>query len=457
MQNLRLWLLTACMLLSSTLYAQWESLGTGLDGGQLRIYSFSVIDANTIWGVAAGTAANGSRQFTRTIDGGDNFTTGAINDGASDYTNVHLFALSADLAWVAQNKTSEGDEARIFTTVDGGQNWTEQAGPFNADGRNVKVVHFFDSNAGLAFGSAGTNENAVSDLHIYTTDDGGDTWTEVDAGSLPTPLPNEGTWTSAGNNGYDVVGNTVWFGTTGKRVWKSVDQGRTWAASPVQFSNLNGGVNSVAFQDANNGVAVSEFGEAATTSDGGVSWGNYTTFAGNPAPAVVEYIPGTAGTYLIADGIYGLPDLRISNDGGQTWTSFIPTGENGMNTTISTVGLTFLSANQGFASTSITNGDQGGLLSWDESLPGVSSIAGPEAIAGLRAFPNPTQDHLTVQWTAAQVDRIELLDAQGRRLHQQAPGLAQAVDLSLADQPAGIYLLRIRAGEQISTLRVIRQ
>jgi len=445
------------MLLSSTLYAQWESLGTGLDGGQLRIYSFSVIDANTIWGVAAGAAANGSRLFTRTIDGGNSFSTGAINDGATDYTNAHIFALSADLAWVTQNKTAEGDEARLFRTVDGGQNWTEQTGPFNADGRNLKVVHFFDSNVGVAFGSAGTNENAVSDLHIYTTDDGGDSWTEVDAGSLPTTQPAEGTWTSAGNNGYDVVGDNIWFGTTAKRVWKSSDRGRTWTASPVQFTNLNGGVNSVAFQDANNGVAVSEFGEAATTADGGATWGNYTTFVGNPAPAVVEYVPGTSGTYLIADGIYALPDLRVSNDGGQTWTQFIPTGENGMNTTISAVGLTYLSASQGFASTSITNSDQGGLLSWDELLPGVTSISGSEAGVGLQAFPNPTLDRLTVRWAAPRVDQVELLDSQGRLLQRHTPGLAQAMELSLADQPAGMYLLRVQAGEQISTLRVVRQ
>jgi hypothetical protein len=459
MQHIRHFLLMGILLISLSTYAQWESVGTGLTGSNLRIYSLSVVDANTIWGVAAGAGANTSRMFTRTIDGGTMFSTGEINTGATDYTNVAIFAQSASVAYVIQNKRAEGDEARMFRPSDGGNNWEELTGPFNADGKNLKAVHFFDANNGVAFGSAGNNENSTTNLSVYTTGDAGNTWAEVAAGSLPTSLPSEGTWTDAGNNGYEAIGNTIWFGTTSKRVWKSTDRGLTWTAAILQFTNINGGVNSVAFKDANNGVAISQYGEYATTTDGGQTWSNYSTFSSlSPTPSVVEYIPNSGGTYLIADGIYALADMRISTDNGNTWTTFIPKDENGTNTTISSVGLVFLSNSQGFASTSITNATQGGILSWNEAL---STSIGPfgslEAVAGLRAFPNPTADRLSLSWTASQVEAVHVLDAQGRVLQRQTTGLAQELTLSLADYPAGMYLVRVLAHDQQSTLRIVRQ
>lgn len=454
MQHLRHTLLAALMLLSLTLSAQWSSQGTGLSGGNLRIISFSVVSPSVVWGVAGGAGANSSRAFTLTTDGGTTFTTGTINEAASDYTNVFIFAQSADVAYVVQNKRAEGDEARMFRTSDGGNNWEELPGPFNQDGHNVKALHFFDASNGVAFGSAGTAEANVQDLHIYTTSDGGNNWTEVS--NLPALLSPEGTWTSAGNNGYEAIGNTIWFGTNAKRVWKSTNQGLSWTATQVPFQNTSGGANSVAFQDADNGVVVSEFGEAAVTSDGGATW-SAVTIPSTPVPAVVEYIPDSDGTYLVADGIYALADLSISNDGGQTWTSFVPQGQGGGPTTISPIGLVFQSSSQGLASTGITDADQGGILSWEDPLPGATGIFdGLAEIEGLQAFPNPTHDRVSLQWTDTRVQQIDLLDAQGRRLQQVTPGLAQTQAVSLAAYPAGIYLIRVLAQGQQSTLRILK-
>ena len=101
---------------------------------------------------------------------------------------------------------------------------------------------------------------------------------------------------------YDVVGDTVWFGTQdstlGGRVFKSTDKGYHWTVSNVIFAP--GSYVDIRFKDALNGLAMDKnFADAvpAETSDGGLTW-TAVTYTGKCHGADFDYVPGTANMYV---------------------------------------------------------------------------------------------------------------------------------------------------------------
>jgi len=109
-------------------------------------------------------------------------------------------------------------------------------------------------------------------------------------------------------------------------VFRSSDRGRSWsvADTPIHAGNSAAGIFSVAFTDAQHGVAVGgeyskpkqAFDNVAVTSDGGRTW----RLARGPLPpgfmSAVAYVPGTEGRSLVAVGLAG---TATSNDGGESW------------------------------------------------------------------------------------------------------------------------------------------
>ncbi len=66
--------------------------------------------------------------------------------------------------------------------------------------------------------------------------------------------------------------------------------------------------------------------------------------------------------------------------------------------------------------------------------------------AGLRVFPNPVADDLSIRWEVA-INRgitVELFDMNGRLLQSRnIDGATKAATLNTSALPAGVYLLRI--------------
>jgi hypothetical protein len=86
----------------------------------------------------------------------------------------------------------------------------------------------------------------------------------------------------------------------------------------------------------------------------------------------------------------------------------------------------------------------------DANLPGVCTVGvdGPTSDAADIIFPNPFVDHVWIS-TQRQLERIRLIDAQGRTVIDERPeshGPAVRVDLPL-DTPSGVYMLLIRAAD----------
>ncbi|MBP6717139.1 MAG: oxidoreductase, partial [Acidobacteria bacterium] len=161
-------------------------------------------------------------------------------------------------------------------------------------------------------------------FQILITDNGGKTWTKVPDAALPPALDNEGAFAGSGTN-IAVFGTHAWIGTGAgpkSRMLHTADRGKSWTVADTPIvANASTGIFSVAFRDAQHGVAIGgdyskeKLGvdNAAITSDGGKTW---TLVKVSGFRSVVRYIPG-APTSLIAVGPQG---ADMSTDDGKTWT-----------------------------------------------------------------------------------------------------------------------------------------
>jgi photosystem II stability/assembly factor-like uncharacterized protein len=112
----------------------------------------------------------------------------------------------------------------------------------------------------------------VGTLKYIPTNNKGKKWKRVPQADLPATLPNEYGFVS----GYAAVKNTIWFGTTRGRMYKSTDFGKTWTVHVVDPAGKF--INEIAFNDDMlHGVAHLRGGGGTflySTADGGITWTN---------------------------------------------------------------------------------------------------------------------------------------------------------------------------------------
>lgn len=421
------------------LLGQWASAGSGFTGNSLKVYSIAMVDTSTIWAVPRDAQFDEAALFfTRSLNGGATWDARSFQ-ASGDLTPVHIFALDGDIAWMCLTDFNDRDGAGMLKTTNGGIAWTTLTGDFTQTGHNLKAAHFFDANAGVAFGSTGTNAGNQDNLHIYRTTDGGATWTTLS--NLPAIDSGEGSWTDAGNGGYEVVGDNIWFGSTTGRVWYSTDQGATWAASSTGFSGNNTSVSSVAFRDANNGLAVSEGNQVARTTNGGASWSVISSPTTPPSTIGIEYVPGTAGTYVIWDGPFNSRDHSYTNDEGDNWATISGGG-------FSMDCMVFANADFGLGGSAVTNAQVGGVYRWDGKAPGVTGLFGVAEETRFSLYPNPAQGSVNVVVEDAGPFFVEVWDLNGRSMGIAGKGVANSLELDIQDLQPGLYLMQVRQGER---------
>jgi photosystem II stability/assembly factor-like uncharacterized protein len=274
--------------------------------------------------------ASGERgTYARTIDGGRTWTVGNVPGAAElDFRDVDAF--DANTAYLLS--IGEGDKSRIYKTTDGGASWQLQF-------KSSRPAAFFDA---MAFWDR-DHGIAMSDpvdgrfLIIHTTD-GGRTWRETPPSGMPPALSGEGGFAASGTC-ITVEGKrrNVWFGTggtSGARVFRSTDGGRTWSATTTPITHgKSAGIFSVAFGDAMRGVIVggdyTKEGEskqnAAVTRDGGRTWTLIDDARPSGYRSGVAYVrgAGSSSAFLVAVGPSG---SDYSTDAGASWQSFSTEG-----------------------------------------------------------------------------------------------------------------------------------
>ncbi len=290
-------------------------------GTKARLRGVSASGDRVAWASGAGSTV------IRTVDGGATWRGLAVPDSEGlDFRDVQALGDSAACLLAI----GPGGKSRIYRTEDAGATWT--LAHLNRDPKGfLDAIAFWDLDHGLALGDPVDGRYA-----ILTTDDGGRTWAKIADAGMPPALPGEGAFAASGTcltvQGTDLA----WFGTGGgatARVFRSTNRGRTWAASdtPIRAGNPSSGVFSIAFRDADHGLAVGgdytaekdPGGNLALTHDGGRTWAP----AGESRPSgfrsAVAFAPGSGGMRVVAVGPSG---SDLSTDGGMSWAKLGATG-----------------------------------------------------------------------------------------------------------------------------------
>jgi len=281
-------------------------------GGTASLRGLSAVDARTVWASGSGGT------ILRTGNGGETWSRAAVFDAKTlDFRAIAAF----DLNYAVALSAGPGGASRVYRTMDGGAHWglalqnTAESGFFDA-------LAFWDRQRGLLLG-----DPVDGRFVVLQTEDGGASWKPVPAAGMPVARPVEGAFAASGSCLTTGSGGHAWFGTggtSGARVFRSEDWGRTWsvAQTPLLHDSASTGIFSLAFRDARHGVAVGgdyqnpagHAGNAAVTEDGGATW--RTLDGRNPGGfrSAAAFIPGS--NTVVATGPQG---TDISADGGSTW------------------------------------------------------------------------------------------------------------------------------------------
>jgi len=286
-----------------------------------RLRGVSAVSDSVAW------ASGNKGTVVRTVDGGATWSR-AVVPGAADLDFRDIEAFSAEVAYVLA--LGPGDKSRIYKTTDGGSTWALQF--TNPDARAFyDAIAFWDERTGIAVG-----DPVDGRFTVLRTGDGGRTWARVPEANIPEALPGDGAFAASGTCLAALGSRHAWFGTGGAaraRVYRSADQGLTWAVAdtPITAGNASSGIFSLAFSDPNHGIAVGgdyrlerESGDnLAVTSDGGRTWAFPGTTRLRSFRSAVAFVPGSQERRLIAAGPSG---TDTSADGGSAWA---PLGEEG--------------------------------------------------------------------------------------------------------------------------------
>lgn len=405
----------------------WTPKATGFSQVNRGVDDISIVDNNIIWAKAYDGASNtpqNVRQFTKSIDGGNSWTSGTINLGTGQNTlNISsITAVSATTAWISAIPSPIGSGG-IWKTIDGGTNWTKQTTAlFNTDDSFPNLVYFWDANNGVTQG-----DPSGGYFEIYTTIDGGTTWTRVPSANIPTPLANE--YGYAVN--YDVVGNTIWFGTDKGRLFKSTNQGLNWTVTQSPISDFGGTVSgSYSFSDANKGLLCTSTGILYKTINGGTTW-TAQTYTGNIGNRNIEYIPGTStivsvGTTPNSSTSY----TAYSTDDGLTWTEAM----SGTQVTA----LKFKDSNLGFGGGFTISSTSGGIYKYNNTVLGTDDFTSAK---NLKAYPNPTVGLLNI--SGKNISEIMIFDMAGKQVMTKKVNVVDNLNLDVSALSSGLYLMNV--------------
>jgi photosystem II stability/assembly factor-like uncharacterized protein len=237
-----------------------------------------------------------------------------------DFRDVH--GVSSRVAYAMSAGPAEQGQARIYRTVDGGQNWTLQWSD-TTKGIFLDGMAFWDASRGIAF------SDPVNGKPVILRTQNGTTWERVDPARIPDALPGEGAFAASGTSVAVQGQQNAWIATGAgpeARVFRSTDGGRTWQVSSAGLSaGPSAGFFGIAFADARRGIAVagdytiprSSGDVTMVTQDGGVTWTRASKWPSQGITGGVVSVRGAPKPLFAAVGAYG---TAFSSDFGATWT-----------------------------------------------------------------------------------------------------------------------------------------
>lgn len=216
MQNLKLFFVLLGLMMAQKSNAQYNIevldsnnflLGDGVNLSKTSFRGLSVVDDKTIWV----SGSNGT--FARSIDGGKTFNYTQLKGySKSDFRDVEAFDDKRAIMM------SSGTPAYILKTIDGGLTWTEVYK--NTDSAYfLDAMDFWDEKRGILVGDPINNH-----FVLLQTNDGGETWYELDTTQTPIAMEGEAVFAASGTSLRCWGKNEFGFVTGGKvarRIYKT--------------------------------------------------------------------------------------------------------------------------------------------------------------------------------------------------------------------------------------------
>lgn len=262
---------------------------------------------------ARGWAVGGRGVLLSTIDGGKHWQ---VRRRPTEDNLLDVYFTKAATGWLVcepsiyESKTKDEPRSYLLQTTNGGETWTRvrPTGP-DVYVRIVRII-FADEMHGWVFGELGA---------LYTTADGGATWT-------PQPLPTRhlllgGAFLDAAQG---------WLVGAGATLLRTNDHGLTWRAGEIEMTDGAAGqvtaathspvttrgaarLHAVSFPNARRGWAVGAKGQIFTTANGGRTWHAQTSTVVADL-FDVKFFDEQEGWVAGADGT-----LLHTTDGGLHW------------------------------------------------------------------------------------------------------------------------------------------
>jgi photosystem II stability/assembly factor-like uncharacterized protein len=327
---------------------------------EIGIKYISIVDTNTIWVTVGGK----NNLLATTSNGGSNWSDRSISNVTNQEMEIsNICGVSASKAFACLNP-KQNTGGSILTTADSGKTWTEQ-NTANFENSWANWVYFFDTNNGVCMGDPFQKR-----FFVYTTNDGGNNWNRVDENNIPPALDNE-----AGlENSFEVYGNSIWYGTSVGRIYKSSDKGLTWSVQDSIFDSRN--FYYFKFKDSTHIFAheIDNSDLLYKSDDAGKTW---TKFFGKYNMRNLLFLPGTDSTWINFNNT-----TKFSTNDCSTF-SYAD-----RNISISSAG--FRSQNYGWGGAYFSSDLNGvGIYRWLNRIPDITSYKITFKVASIDSIPLP--------------------------------------------------------------------
>ena len=388
-------------------------------GTSETLYAVKAVDNNVVW--TAGT--NGSVLVT--TNGGASWTSVGGGIIGSDFVYA-VEALDANTAFIAANSNT----AKIYKTMNGGVSWSLV---FSQTDGFIGGIQMKSALEGYAIGSPMGGKWTV-----LKTTDGGNTWNRLT--TEPTQVGNE-----QGLLSVQLLGNTIWFGTTTGKVYRSNDLGLTWISATTSGLLVYG----LHFNSASLGLIGFNSGTSDISTNGGDSW-EIVNAAGSQD---ITCISGAGNEFWVTNGA----DISYTNSNGQTWKSSDP-GFSGI-VPLWAVSISPTSSNlNGWAV-----GESGMILYYQRNATSIKSDTQPllTEYALEQNYPNPFNPSTKINYSIPQSGLISLkvYDVLGNEIatlvNAEKPAGNYEVNFNASQLSSGIYFYKLQVGLFVETKKMI--
>lgn len=402
----------------------WTEKSTGFTTTSRGLGSISIVDASTAWAIAtdgSGGASQTVKEVTRSTDGGNTWTatTLSLGAGTAGLGLSSISAISSTTAWVSAFPGT-GNIGGVWKTINSGVSYSKQTtAPFSGATSFTNLVYFWDANNGVAQGDPESGY-----FEIYTTTNGGTNWTRVPSASIPLPLSaSEYGYT----NNYAVSGNTIWFGTSAGRLYRSIDKGLNWTVSQSPITDFGSATvaGAYSFSSTSNGLLVSSSGNIYSTTDAGTTFTQISAtgfFSGD-----ITNVPGTTSTYVST----GTTGSSYSLNAGLNWTNI-----DALQHTI----VAFFNGSVGFTGGFTTSATVGGISKYTGTVLSNESFTANKFVT----YPNPVTDNITISnENNIILTDVSITDINGRTVKNIKVNNLSEVQLNVSELTAGIYFMNV--------------